>query len=402
MSQKQRVLFLCVANSSRSQMAEALLRHLDPEHFEAFSAGSAPTQVDERARGALQQLGISCEGLFSKSIEQVAGEPFDYVITLCDKSAFECSTLPGAGEYIAWDFEDPASSQQKNAYTRCLQQIHERIKMFVLVKSKAQAPLQMLAPVTLFKCLADDTRARMTQLIAQSSLAYAQIGGWGVKTIVAELHAARNRWRAAQQRSREFAVREFPSREALTAIAEALCGALFPMRLGPPDLHQEGEDFYVGHTLDRALNALFQQVQLELGYNRRLQCQEREDVEAHAAEIVQAFARQLPAIRGLLDSDVEAAYQGDPAARSVTLRGEPVVLTGREFDLLQMLLEAAGRVLTRGQLIDRIWGADYVGDTKTLDVHVKRVRAKIEEDPGHPKYLTTVRGLGYKIDTPSE
>ncbi len=157
----------------------------------------------------------------------------------------------------------------------------------------------------------------MTQLIAQSSLAYAQIGGWGVKTIVAELHAARNRWRAAQQRSREFAVREFPSREALTAIAEALCGALFPMRLGPPDLHQEGEDFYVGHTLDRALNALFQQVQLELGYNRRLQCQEREDVEAHAAEIVQAFARQLPAIRGLLDSDVEAAYQGDPAARSV-------------------------------------------------------------------------------------
>ena len=157
----------------------------------------------------------------------------------------------------------------------------------------------------------------MTQLIAQSSLAYAQIGGWGVKTIVAELHGARNRWRAAQQRSREFAVREFPSREALTAIAEALCGALFPMRLGPPDLHQEGEDFYVGHTLDRALNALFQQVQLELGYNRRLQCQEREDVEAHAAEIVQAFARQLPAIRGLLDSDVEAAYQGDPAARSV-------------------------------------------------------------------------------------
>lgn len=157
----------------------------------------------------------------------------------------------------------------------------------------------------------------MTRLIAQSSLAYAQIGGWGVKTIVAELHAARNRWRAAQQRSREFAVREFPSRDALTAIAEALCGALFPMRLGPPDLHQEGEDFYVGHTLDRALNALFQQVQLELGYNRRLQCHEREDVEAHAAEIVQAFARQLPAIRGLLDSDVEAAYQGDPAARSV-------------------------------------------------------------------------------------
>ncbi len=157
----------------------------------------------------------------------------------------------------------------------------------------------------------------MSHSVAQSSPAYEQIGGWGVKDIVAELRAARERWRAAQQRSLEFAIREFPSREALKEIAEALCGVLFPMRLGPPDLHQEGEDFYVGHTLDTALNALFQQVRLELGYNRRLQCQEREDVEAHAAEIVQSFARQLPKIRALLDSDVEAAYQGDPAARSV-------------------------------------------------------------------------------------
>lgn len=157
----------------------------------------------------------------------------------------------------------------------------------------------------------------MSHPVAQSSLAYEQIGGWGVKEIVTGLRAARERWRAAQQRSLEFAVREFPSREALKEIAEALCGALFPMRLGPPDLHQEGEDFYVGHTLDTALNALFQQVQLELGYNRRLQCEEREGVEAHAAEIVQAFAGQLPRIRALLDSDVEAAYLGDPAARSV-------------------------------------------------------------------------------------
>jgi len=89
------------------------------------------------------------------------------VITLCDKSALECLALPGAGEYIAWDFEDPASSSQKDAYTQCLQQIHERIKMFVLSKRKASTPVQMLAPVTLFKCLADDTRARMTQLIVQ-------------------------------------------------------------------------------------------------------------------------------------------------------------------------------------------------------------------------------------------
>lgn len=157
----------------------------------------------------------------------------------------------------------------------------------------------------------------MRHPVAHSSPAYEQLGGWGVKAIVADLHAARDRWRAARQRNREFAVREFPSREALKEIAEALCGVLFPMRLGPSELRQEGEDYYVGHTLDKALNALFQQAQLELGYNRRLQCEEKEGVEAQAAEIVKAFAQQLPALRALLDTDVEAAYQGDPAARSV-------------------------------------------------------------------------------------
>ena len=105
MSQKKRVLFLCVANSSRSQMAEALLRHTDSEHFEAYSAGSAPTELDARALGALEHLGIATDGLYSKPIEQVDGEPFDYVITLCDKSALECQALPGAGEYIAWNFD---------------------------------------------------------------------------------------------------------------------------------------------------------------------------------------------------------------------------------------------------------------------------------------------------------
>ena len=86
----------------------------------------------------------------------------------------------------------------------------------------------------------------------------------------------------------------------------------------------------------------------------------------------------------------------------VMVRGENVFFPLKEFELLEYLMQNKGRVMTRHQLIDRIWGSDYVGDTKTLDVHVKRVRAKIEEDPGHPKYLTTVRGLGYKIDTPSE
>jgi len=82
----------------------------------------------------------------------------------------------------------------------------------------------------------------------------------------------------------------------------------------------------------------------------------------------------------------------------VTVDGHPVALPLKEFDLLELLLRNAGRVLTRGQLIDRVWGSDYVGDTKTLDVHVKRLRAKIEPDPGNPKYLVTVRGLGYKFE----
>jgi two-component system response regulator RegX3 len=82
----------------------------------------------------------------------------------------------------------------------------------------------------------------------------------------------------------------------------------------------------------------------------------------------------------------------------VTVDGEQLAMPLKEFELLEMLLRNAGRVLTRGQLIDRVWGADYVGDTKTLDVHVKRLRAKIEPDPGAPRYLVTVRGLGYKFE----
>lgn len=82
----------------------------------------------------------------------------------------------------------------------------------------------------------------------------------------------------------------------------------------------------------------------------------------------------------------------------VTVEGKQVAMPLKEFDLLEYLLRNAGRVLTRGQLIDRVWGADYVGDTKTLDVHVKRLRSKIEAEPSHPTQLVTVRGLGYKFE----
>ena len=93
-----------------------------------------------------------------------------------------------------------------------------------------------------------------------------------------------------------------------------------------------------------------------------------------------------------------AGLRMDVDRHVVTLRGAPLALPLKEFELLEVLLRNAGRVLTRGQLIDRIWGADYVGDTKTLDVHVTRLRAKIEADPRAPQLLLTVRGLGYKLE----
>jgi two-component system response regulator RegX3 len=88
----------------------------------------------------------------------------------------------------------------------------------------------------------------------------------------------------------------------------------------------------------------------------------------------------------------------DPERHQVTIAGREVALPLKEFDLLEYLVRNAGRVLTRGQLIDRIWGSDYVGDTKTLDVHVKRLRSKVEPDPAHPVHLLTIRGLGYKFE----
>ncbi len=88
----------------------------------------------------------------------------------------------------------------------------------------------------------------------------------------------------------------------------------------------------------------------------------------------------------------------DVERHETSVRGIPVQLALKEFELLEVLLRNAGRVLTRGQLIDRVWGSDYVGDTKTLDVHVKRLRAKLEDDPANPVLLVTVRGLGYKFN----
>ncbi len=101
----------------------------------------------------------------------------------------------------------------------------------------------------------------------------------------------------------------------------------------------------------------------------------------------------------LLAATIEAGpVRMDVDRHVVTVRGQQVSMPLKEFDLLEILVRNAGRVLTRSQLIDRVWGADYVGDTKTLDVHVKRLRAKVEEEPSKPVHLVTVRGLGYKYE----
>ncbi|GEL95739.1 response regulator transcription factor [Cellulomonas composti] len=122
------------------------------------------------------------------------------------------------------------------------------------------------------------------------------------------------------------------------------------------------------------------------------------------ARVRAVLRRRSPAVEGgtvELDEDddlVAGPVRMDVERHTVRVRGALVAFPLKEFELLELLLRNAGRVLTRGQLIDRIWGSDYVGDTKTLDVHVKRVRAKVEEDPANPTLLVTVRGLGYKLN----
>jgi serine O-acetyltransferase len=137
--------------------------------------------------------------------------------------------------------------------------------------------------------------------------------------VVSALRQARQDWRASQQRLNEAGGRELPSAEVLGSIVEGLRGALFPMRLGPPELRPDGEDFFVGHTLHTQLQALRGQILLELRHAARQPgaSEPAEAVASHAAALTRAFAHSLPAIRRLLDSDVQAAFDGDPAARSV-------------------------------------------------------------------------------------
>jgi len=123
----------------------------------------------------------------------------------------------------------------------------------------------------------------------------------------------------------------------------------------------------------------------------------RELVARMRAVLRRAASSDAPNHEGVLEvGDVSL----DSDRHEVTLRSSSVRMPLREFEVLELLMTNAGRVVTRDTIIDRVWGGDYVGDTKTLDVHIKRLRAKLEDDPGHPKRITTIRGLGYRFEAP--
>lgn len=136
MSERYRVLFVCPRNDVRSLMAEALLRHSDANHFEAYSAGLSASEVDQRTLDALEHIGVDASGLRSKSVDEFQGQDFHYVITLWEISSDEPVLALSSGEAITWHFEDPAASQKPESFRHVLQEIHDRIKMFVTVKTR--------------------------------------------------------------------------------------------------------------------------------------------------------------------------------------------------------------------------------------------------------------------------
>jgi serine O-acetyltransferase len=138
---------------------------------------------------------------------------------------------------------------------------------------------------------------------------------WNVDQISAELADIRHSWRASQAHHAEYGAEGFPSRGDLAKILLSLCGALFPLRLGPDFVRLYNENAYVVQTLDMALSRLYGQIRLELIY--AMAKSPPEDIDRQAGDIISAFARDLPTLRKLLDTDVEAAFYGDPVARSV-------------------------------------------------------------------------------------
>lgn len=163
---KRRILFVCSANSARSLMAEALLRNIAPDTFEAFSAGTQPTQPHPLALQCLEEAGVDTGGLHSKSMDSVKDHHWDYVITLCDKSAHECLPIPSVGQTIAWDFPDPVPANRHSTFALVMKDLSERIKLFVMVHDKTVRGSRHYPPADVFKALGDESRLGIVLLIA--------------------------------------------------------------------------------------------------------------------------------------------------------------------------------------------------------------------------------------------
>ena len=136
MNERKRVLILCTGNSARSQMAEGLLRHLAGDRFEVESAGVSPTQVRPEAITAMHEIGIDISRQRSKSVDEFSGEPFDYVITVCDNANEQCPVFPAATTRIHWSFEDPAAIEGDEqtriaAFRKVRDQILQRLRQFL-------------------------------------------------------------------------------------------------------------------------------------------------------------------------------------------------------------------------------------------------------------------------------
>lgn len=167
MSERRRVLFVCTANSARSLMAEALLKHTAGDQFEVASAGSQPEQPHPLALRALSDAGFETADLASKSLESLADQHWDYVISLCDKAAQECRSVAEHAQHIAWDFPDPALANRLPTFTLTLKELRERIGLFVMVHQKSASRIGQYSPASVFKALGDDSRLAILLLIRQ-------------------------------------------------------------------------------------------------------------------------------------------------------------------------------------------------------------------------------------------
>lgn len=131
-----RILFLCTANSARSQMAEGFLKTIAADHFDVYSAGTDPKPIHPMAVAAMANCGIDISGQSSDHVSGYAAMRFDFIISLCDRAREDCPFFPGDPVKIAWDFEDPALSGDYQAFARAAREISERVKLFALVQKK--------------------------------------------------------------------------------------------------------------------------------------------------------------------------------------------------------------------------------------------------------------------------